>query len=308
MSIARSALLSAARSKWLADQVTRRSFTRRAVRRFMPGEKLEDALQATATQAGENIGAILTQLGENLTSLAAADQVREHYLGVLEQIGTRSLPAEVSVKPTQLGLDLSVDACLASLDALCARANKIGTTLWVDMEDSSYVDRTLDLYRRLKAKHQRVGIAIQAYLRRTPADIAALLPLKPTIRLVKGAYAEKPEIAFPVKADVDAAYYQLGCDILAAVAKGGGVLILGTHDIPLIGRLTTKAAELGVKDGQYEIHMLYGVRSSEQRMLAKDGRKVRCLISYGSAWFAWYMRRLAERPANVWFVLKSLLS
>jgi len=307
MSLARSALLRASRSKWLAEQMARRGFARKAVRRFMPGEKVEDALAATAAIAGEGLGAILTQLGENLTSLTEADAVREHYLGVLDAIKSRGLPAEVSVKPTQLGLDLSAEACFKSIDTLAARAESGGATLWIDMEDSSYVDRTLDLYRRLKAKHQKVGLAMQAYLRRTPADLASLLPLKPTIRLVKGAYAERPEIAFPVKADVDAAYYRLGCDLLAAAAKGEALVIFGTHDMSLIGRLTTKAAELRVKDGGYEIHMLYGVRSSEQRTLAKDGRRVRCLISYGNAWFAWYMRRLAERPANVWFVVRSLL-
>jgi proline dehydrogenase len=307
MSIARSLLLGASRSAWLRDQMSRRAFARRAVRRFMPGEKVDDALDASAALSREGLGAILTQLGENLTSLGEADAVREHYLGVLDAIKSRGLPAEVSVKPTQLGLDLSADACFANIDALAARANAVGGTLWIDMEDSSYVDRTLDLYKRLRAKHQRLGICLQAYLRRTPADLAALLPLKPAVRLVKGAYAERPEVAFPAKPDVDAAYHRIGVDLLAAAANGGAFVVFGTHDLVLLGRLTTKAAELGVKDGAYEIHMLYGIRAAEQRTLAKDGRKVRCLISYGSAWFAWYMRRLAERPANVWFVLKSLL-
>jgi len=307
MSIARSALLAASRSVWLREQMARRSFARRAVKRFMPGEKVEDALEASAELARFGLGAILTQLGENLTSLGEADAVREHYLGVLDAIGTRGLPAEVSVKPTQLGLDLSAEACLANIDVLAARANAAGSTLWIDMEDSSYVDRTLELYRKLRAKHQRLGVCLQAYLRRTPADLAVLLPLKPAIRLVKGAYAERPEVAFPAKADVDAAYHKLGVDLLTAAAKGGAFVVFGTHDLVLLGRLTTKAAELGVKDGAYEIHMLYGIRAAEQRTLARDGRKVRCLISYGSAWFAWYMRRLAERPANVWFVVRSLL-
>jgi proline dehydrogenase len=307
MSIARSVLLGASRSKWLADQMARRAFARRAVRRFMPGEKVEDALDASAALQRENLGAILTQLGENLTSLGEADAVREHYLGVLDTIKARGLPAEVSVKPTQLGLDLSADACCANIDALAARANAGGGTLWIDMEDSSYVDRTLDLYRKLRAKHQKLGICLQAYLRRTPADLAALLPLKPSIRLVKGAYAERPEVAFPAKADVDEAYHRIGVDLLTTASKGGAFVVFGTHDLVLLGRLTTKAAELGVRDGAYEIHMLYGIRARDQRTLAKDGRQVRCLISYGSAWFAWYMRRLAERPANAWFVLKSLL-
>ena len=307
MSIARSALLAASRSKWLADQMARRDFARRAVRRFMPGEKVEDALDASAALSREGLGAILTQLGENLTSLGEADAVRDHYLGVLDAIRSRGLPAEVSVKPTQLGLDLSAESCFANIDVLATRADASGATLWIDMEDSSYVDRTLDLYRRLRAKHHKVGICLQAYLRRTPADLAALLPLQPAIRLVKGAYAERPEVAFPAKADVDDAYYKLAVDLLGAAAKGGTFVVFGTHDLVLLGRLTTRAAELGVKDGAYEIHMLYGIRAGEQRTLAQDGRKVRCLISYGSAWFAWYMRRLAERPANVWFAVRSLL-
>ena len=307
MSLARSALLRASRSQWLAGQMARRSFARRAVRRFMPGERVEDALDATAALGREGLGTILTQLGENLSSLGEAEAVRDHYLGVLDTIKARSLPAEVSVKPTQLGLDLSAAACLANLDALAARAAAAGGTLWIDMEDSSYVDRTLELYRKLRAKHPRVGVCLQAYLRRTPGDLAALLPLNPAIRLVKGAYAERPEVAFPAKADVDQAYYRLGADLLAAAARSDAFVVLGTHDLALLGRLTTRAAELGVKDGGYEIHMLYGIRSADQRTLVKDGRRVRCLISYGSAWFAWYMRRLAERPANVWFVLRSLL-
>jgi proline dehydrogenase len=307
MSIARSMLLGASRSKWLREQMARRAFARRAVRRFMPGEKVEDALDASAALAREGLGAILTQLGENLTSLGEAEKVRDHYFGVLDAIKARGLPAEVSVKPTQLGLDLSAEACYANIDALAARANAGGSTLWIDMEDSSYVDRTLDLYRRLRARHQKIGVCLQAYLRRTPADVAALLPLKPAIRLVKGAYAERPEVAFPAKADVDQAYHKIGVDLLAAAARGGAFVVFGTHDLALLGRLTTRAAELGVKDGAYEIHMLYGIRAGEQRALVKDGRKVRCLISFGSAWFAWYMRRLAERPANVWFVVRSLL-
>jgi proline dehydrogenase len=307
MSIARSALLRASRSKWLAEQMSSRAFARRAVRRFMPGEKLEDALGACSALAAESFGTVLTQLGENLAALTDAEAVRDHYLGVLDTIKARGVPTEVSVKPTQLGIDLSADACFVNLDALATRAESAGGTLWVDMEDSTYVDRTLDLYRRLKATHPKVGLCLQSYLRRTPADLAALLPLNPAIRLVKGAYAERAEVAFPVKADVDEAFHTLAGDLLAAAAKGGAFPVFGTHDIGLLGRITTRAAELGVKDGAYEIHMLYGIRTGDQRALVRDGRRVRCLISYGKSWFAWYMRRLAERPANVWFVVKSLL-
>jgi len=308
VSLARAALLGASRSKFLADQMMRRSFARRAVKRFMPGETLDAALDAAAGLAHSGLGAVVTQLGENLTTLAEAERVRDHYLGVIAAIETRRLPAWPSVKPTQLGLDLSFDACLANLSALAERAQAARSLLWIDMEDSSYVDRTLDLFRRLRAKYERVGIALQAYLRRTPADLASLLPLKPIVRLVKGAYAEPEPVAFPVKRDVDFAYYDLGVKLLEAAAGPGAFPVFGTHDIPLARRLAARAAELGVKDGAFEIHMLYGIRAAEQRALAAEGHTVKVLISYGSAWFPWYMRRLAERPANVWFVVKSLVA
>lgn len=306
MSLARSLLLRASRSRWLADQMSRRAFARRAVRRFMPGEDISEALSACATLKAEGFGAVLTQLGENLTTLVEADAVRDHYLGLFDQIRSRGLPVHVSVKPTQLGLDLSADACAAHLLVLAGRAEASGSWLWLDMEDASYVDRTLGLYRSLRARHERVGLCLQAYLRRTPADLAALLPLNPAIRLVKGAYAEPAHIAFPDKRDTDLAFFDLSVKLLAAAAKGEAYAVLGTHDLTLLRRLTARASELGVKDGAYEIHMLYGIRSADQRALLREGRAVRTLISYGRSWFPWYMRRLAERPANVWFVVRSM--
>jgi proline dehydrogenase len=307
MSIARNVLLRASRSKWLAAQMSNRAFAQRAVKKFMPGEDVLAALDEAATLAGRNLGTIITQLGENLTTLAEADAVRDHYLGVLGMIKERGLATVVSVKPTQLGLDLSADACFVNIDALVARARDAGGMLWIDMEDASYVDRTLDLYRKLKAKHDNVGLCLQSYLRRTPADLDALLPLKPAIRLVKGAYAEAPHVAFPVKRDVDLAFYALAETLLTAAAKGQLLPVFGTHDMGLIERIAGRAAALGVAPGDWELHMLYGIRGSDQQVLAAKGHTVRCLISYGSAWFAWYMRRLAERPANVWFVVKSML-
>ena len=307
MSLARSALLRASRSKWLASQMMNRTFARRAVKKFMPGEDVKDALDAGQALATEGLGSVITQLGENLTTLDEAAKVRDHYLGVLDTIKQRGLATVISVKPTQLGLDLSAAACLEYTEALAARAESHGRMLWVDMEDSSYVDRTLDLYRKLKAKHDNVGLCLQAYLRRTPADLEALLPIKPAVRLVKGAYAEAPHIAFPEKRDVDLAYYALADVLLAADAKGGAMPVFGTHDRGLIDRIAARAAQLGLPGTKWELHMLYGIRSADQRELASRGLTVRCLISYGSAWFAWYMRRLAERPANVWFVVKSMV-
>jgi len=188
------------------------------------------------------------------------------------------------------------------------KAEALGVYFWLDMEDSSYVDRTLELYRTLRSRHRRVGLAMQAYLRRTPQDLAALLPLQPTVRLVKGAYAEPAHVAFPAKRDTDLAYYDLAVELLNAAAKGNALPIFGTHDIGLLERITGKASALKVPDTGYEIHMLYGIRMAEQRALAARGRTVKTLISYGSSWFPWYMRRLAERPANVWFVVKSAFS
>lgn len=307
MSLARTALLKASRSQWLAAQMTRRDFARRAVRRFMPGESPEEALDAAGVQATQNIGTIVTQLGENLTTLGEAEAVRDHYLAVLDLIEARRLPTVISVKPTQLGLDLSASSCYEFTEQLVEKAAGHRKLVWIDMEDSSYVDRTIELYRKLRNRHANVGLAIQAYLRRTPADLQGLLSIKPTIRLVKGAYAEPPHVAFPEKRDVDLAYYAAAEILLSAAAKQEAHPIFGTHDRGLIDRIAARAAGLGVPNGRWEVHMLYGIRGADQRELARRGHTVACLISYGKAWFAWYMRRLAERPANVWFVVRSLV-
>lgn len=307
-SVARSVLLRMSKSTWLAHRVMRTGFARRAVKRFMPGEELGDALDAAQALAGDRLGTVLTKLGENLTAQSEADAVRDHYLGVFDQIRARKLDAHVSVKPTQLGLDLSPARCAEHLRTLAERAAASGTYLWLDMEDSSYVDRTLDLYRMVRDRHRQVGIAMQAYLRRTPRDLESLLPLQPTVRLVKGAYAEPAHVAYAAKRDTDLSYYDLAAVLLGAAQSGQARPIFGTHDLPLLDRILEKAGGLEVPDGAFEIHMLYGIRSKEQKALAARGRSVKTLISYGSSWFPWYMRRLAERPANVWFVMKSMVA
>lgn len=285
----------------------RRPFAKRAVKRFMPGEELPDALAAARALAPARIGCIITRLGESLTGENQSDAVRDHYLAAFDTIAREGLPVVVSVKPTQLGLDHSFDTCLAHLEVLAAKAVATGSQLWIDMEDSTYVDRTLDLYRRVKSKYPPVGLAIQAYLHRTQKDVEGLLDLNPMIRMVKGAYAEPPAVAFPSKADVDANFVKV-CEILLdAAAKGKALPILGTHDMTIVNGLIAYAEERKIPKSAYEIHMLYGIRSAEQRRLAELGHPVRCLISYGAQWFPWYMRRLAERPANVWFVMRSAL-
>jgi proline dehydrogenase len=306
MSWSRSLLLAASRSEFLNRQATKRAFVRRAVRRFMPGERMEDALEAAVHLAREGRGALFTRLGENLTRLEEAAAVREHYLTLFDEIARRRLPGHVSVKPTQLGLDLSETACADHLEVLAAKAMDTGSTLWIDMEDSSYVDRTLALYEAAKRRHARVGLAIQAYLRRTPADIDRLMPLQPIVRLVKGAYAEPASVAYPAKADTDRAYFELGVRMLEAAGSGDCLPVFGTHDMRLVDRLIERASTLGLNPTQYEIHMLYGIRDGDQRALRGRGQTVKTLISYGDSWYKWYMRRLAERPANVWFVVRSM--
>ena len=272
----------------------------------MPGEHATDALEAGAAIAASGRGLIFTQLGEAITSADAAVAVRDHYLRFFDQIQEVRLPAQVSVKPTQLGLDLSVGECERHLLALAAKAEETGSALWLDMEDSSYVDRTLDLYVALVRKHPSTGIALQAYLYRTPDDLARLMPLRPVIRLVKGAYDEPRRVAFEKKADTDRAYYAIASQLLDGAREGVCSPVFGTHDLALIGRIVACAAVSDVGKDQYQIHMLYGIRDGAQRRLVAEGHIVKTLISYGAAWYRWYMRRLAERPANVLFVFKSL--
>src|SRR6266513_3658648 len=219
MGIARNLLLKASRSQWLARQLRDRRFFQRAVRRFMPGETLDAALEAAATFAKHDIGSILTELGEQVTSRAEAADVRDHYLSVLEKIQRRKLPAHVSVKLTHLGLDASKEGCVQDVLKLAQRAEQARSFLWIDMEESRYVDATLDVYRRAKAEWSNVGVCLQAYLRRTPKDLEALLSLAPAIRLVKGAYNEPAEVAFPRKRDVDEAYQQLAKRLLTEAGR-----------------------------------------------------------------------------------------
>jgi proline dehydrogenase len=308
MAIVRSMLLKASRSAWLADQFRRRSFARRAVRKFMPGEDVGSALNASGEFARERIGTVITALGERVTNAQEADAVRDHYLELLDQIKSRGLPTHISVKLTHLGLDLGREECLERVRTLATRAEQTGTFLWIDIEESWYVDVTLEVFRRARETHTKVGLCLQAYLYRTPADIEALMPLHPAIRLVKGAYREPAVVAFPRKRDTDDAYHKIGEQLLAAAARGAAFPVVGTHDLALIERIRSKASSLAVPDGGYEIHMLYGIRPSEQRALRDRGVHVRVLISYGTHWFPWYVRRLAERPANLWFVARSVLS
>jgi proline dehydrogenase len=303
----RRVFLWAARNPWLRDRLPRMQFMRRAVRRFMPGETMESALDAAAPLQAAGIGTMYTKLGENLQSLAEADAVADHYVAVLDAIKARGLNGEISVKPTQLGLDLDEDRALAHLTRIAAHAASVGSYVWVDMEGSAYVDATIRLYERLRAVEPRTGLCVQAYLRRTAADLERLRPLDPAIRLVKGAYDEPAAIAYRDKRQVDANYLGLAVSFLKE-GRGRPIRLgLGTHDVALIEQIAAQVAPAGIGREGFEIEMLYGIRTGEQFRLAKAGYRVQVLIAYGDAWYPWYMRRLAERPANVTFAIRSLL-
>jgi proline dehydrogenase len=273
----------------------------------MPGEHIEDALRAASEQQPLGITTILTHLGENLTTASEAEDVTRHYLDVMDRVAAAELDAQISVKPTQLGLDLDRTMCERNLDRLLARAQERGNFLWLDMESSPYVDPTLELFRRARAATPRIGIALQAYLYRTARDLESLMPLGPAVRIVKGAYLEPADVAYPKKADVDENFYKLCVRLLAEDArKTGSLLHIATHDVALADRLSAYITHNQVPKSAYEFAMLYGIQRQQQLRLARDGQRLRVLISYGEFWFPWYMRRLAERPANVWFVAKNM--
>jgi proline dehydrogenase len=308
MSVMRSLLLAASQNRWLRDHASHYKFVRRSVARFMPGETLDDALIAAETLRGKKIGTVFTHLGENISDRSEAQQVTDHYLEVLDRIRQKGLQTEISVKLTQLGLDLSPDLCYGNLRTIIARAPK-DSIVWVDMEASNYVDGTLDLYRRAVGEFANVGVCLQAYLYRTKDDLAKLLPLRPSIRLVKGAYNEPPEIAFPHKADVDENYFTLGKEVLRAKKERFCVrAAFGTHDVNMIRRLSEHAAKEGFSKGDFEVQMLYGIQRAEQERLASEGCTSVVLVGYGTFWYPWFVRRLAERPANLWFVLRNVLA
>jgi proline dehydrogenase len=308
LEIFRDFFLICSQSRWLRERATRYRFVRRAVSRFMPGETAADALAAAVALRDQSIGTVFTHLGENISDAAEANAVTAHYLGVLDRIREMKLGTEVSVKLTQLGLDLSPELCYANLERIVDHAGS-SSLVWIDMEASNYVDVTLDLARRARNAHPNVGVCVQAYLYRTARDLAGLIPMGMAIRLGKGAYKEPADVAFPHKRDVDENYFALAKQLLAGEARCSGVrAAFGTHDLKLIRRIIDDAGAHGLGKSTFEFQMLYGIQREEQYRLAREGWKSIVLIAYGSYWFPWYMRRLAERPANAWFVMRNLFA
>ena len=301
----KSAFLWASTNPFMARRLPTYGFVRRAVRKFMPGEALSDGIEAAAVLQAAGFGTLITELGENVDTPEQARAVVDEYLELCAAIRGRNLDCEVSVKLTHLGLDQGVDVAVEHCVEIALATSGI---VWIDMEYSSYVDRTLEVYRAVRARVENVGICLQAYLFRTEDDFEELLEFTPHIRLVKGAYMEPPEVAHPKKASVDAAYRKLASRMLRERKAGRmGRVCLGTHDDRMIHDAGRVAGELGMGKGEWEVAMLYGIRPEAQKALLKRGISTRVLVSYGAHWFPWYMRRLAERPANVGFVLRSMV-
>ncbi|HJT63201.1 MAG TPA: proline dehydrogenase family protein [Candidatus Limnocylindria bacterium] len=303
----RSILLWCARNSWLRRTIPRLPFAQRAVRRFMPGEDMEDALRAAGDLQARGIPSIFTHLGENLAELSQAKEVAAHYRELIDRFARWGLRPDVSPKLTQLGLDHDPDTTFRLASGLARQTHAAGGRFWMDMEDSSYVDATLDLYQRLLAVQPGIGVCLQAYLHRTPADVERLLPLGAGVRLVKGAYNEPSDRALRDKSDVNVAFRDLALRMLPAAAAGRLRLGLGTHDVELVKTIAATAAEAGIRKEAFEVQMLYGIRVDQQHRLRAEGYRVRVLIAYGDYWYPWYVRRLAERPANLWFALRQLL-
>ena len=309
MSVMRSVLLAISENRWMRERGPRLWFVRRAARKFMPGEAFDDMLRAADELRPLGIDAVFTRLGENVADAAEAAAVTSHYVEVLDAIASRGIRCEPSIKLTQLGLDLGTEQAYRNLRALAERSHATGNYLWIDMEQTSYVDVTLELTRRLKAEFPRVGVCLQAYLYRTAKDLEALIEQGIGVRLVKGAYKEPPALAYPKKADVDENFFKLSVTMLEGLGRKDGFrAVFGTHDAGLIARIRAHAERAGLAARDVEVHMLYGIQRGEQGRLIKEGAIVRVLIAYGAYWFPWYMRRLAERPANVWFVARSMFA
>jgi proline dehydrogenase len=300
----RGVLLRASQSGRVRGWLGRSAMARRAVLRFMPGESLDEALAAATGMAGRGISTLLTLLGEDVTDQKQADEITRYYIDALTAISERHLPTHPSVKLTQLGLGVDNTLLDASLDRLAGAAAEVERLVWIDMEGSALTTETLEVYRRLRERHDNVGLCLQAYLRRTPSDLKSLLPLRPRIRLVKGAYKEPEEIVLQSRREVSSAYRLIALQLLEETRRGHPPPTLATHDVDLLRSILATAE---VARDRYEIAMLYGIRNADLSALVGEGHRGTVLISYGSEWAAWYLRRLAERPANLMFGITAAL-
>jgi proline dehydrogenase len=269
-------------------------------RRFVAGDKLEDAVSVAMGLNANGFLVSLDLLGEEVHDADSAVAARDEYLDGLDQIAKRSLQANISIKLTQLGLTIDEGLTVDLLDSLAGRAFEMKTTVTIDMEDSRYTDATVRIYEKAQARHGNLGVALQAYLHRTPADLGRLTPLGGHIRLCKGAYVEEPDVALTSKGDVDRAY---AAQLRSLMAHEEVRPAVATHDLDLVN-LTRDLA--GDRTESFEFQMLYGVRTSLQKELIAEGYPLRVYLPFGSQWYPYLTRRLAERPSNAWFFVRSV--
>jgi proline dehydrogenase len=297
----RSTLLKLSESKGFAGWVTSNGTTRRMARRFVAGESLDEAIEAARRCNDAGMLTSLDYLGENVSTTTDAQHSRDTYLEIFERIAKEKIQANVSCKLTQLGLDLNTDFCQGLVMSIVEFAAHFENFLRIDMEGSLYTQRTIDLVKNVRVRNPAVGTVIQSYLYRSETDITDLLAYGCRIRLCKGAYKESVEVAYPEKADVDANYIRLMQMLLSSGFYHG----IATHDPKMIAATIRFAAAKQISKDDFEFQMLYGVRTDLQRRLVRDGYRIRIYIPFGSDWFPYFMRRLAERPANLGFLLRN---
>lgn len=305
----RTVFVSLSRNRTMKHRVMRWRFVGRAAARFVAGETLEDGVRALQELEAHGIRGILDHLGENVESSLDAGRATEDYLLALDQLALLGLRPHLAVKLTHLGLDIGDELCERNLRRVVERAAEAGTVVEIDMESSAYTDRTLALYRRLAPVYPNTRLAIQTYLYRSAQDVERLIEEGiARIRLCKGAYQEPPHIAYPRKRDVDASYIRLMERLLSAEARAKGAFVaIATHDERIIRRALQRIEEWSVPREAFEFQMLYGIRRDLQVMLARQGFLVRVYVPYGTEWYPYFMRRLGERPANLWFVARNLI-
>jgi len=299
----RALLLELAKSSHLRRWITSNGTTRRLAQRFVPGEDIASALEAARRSNRAGMTVSLDHLGENVVTREDAKRARQAYTDALDRIAAENLDANVSLKLTHLGLDLGDEFCTEQLRIVTQRAAELRNFVRVDMEGSVYTDRTLRIVKQARAETDVVGTVIQAYLYRSEKDIEDLLSVGCRIRLVKGAYKEPSQIAFPRKKDVDANYIKL----MQLLLPSGIYHALATHDPNMIDATIRFAADRDITKDKFEFQMLYGIRTDLQSRLVREGYRVRVYIPFGRDWFPYFMRRLAERPANLLFFAKNLL-
>jgi proline dehydrogenase len=296
-------MLYLARQEGIRDFVIHNPTTRRVARRFVAGETLDEAIAATRPLNQRHIAVSLDHLGENVSDAAEAASAARDYIIILDRIQSDGVEANISVKLTALGLDISTKLCRDNLAQVLERARQYGIFVRVDMEGSDYTERTLDMVIELHHEYPNVGTVLQAMLYRTPQDAERLIEAGVRVRLVKGAYLEPHTIAYPRKADVDAAYVAIMHELL----ERGVYPAIATHDERIIADAQRFAAERGIARARFEFQMLYGIRRDLQERLAGEGYNVRVYVPYGTQWYPYLTRRMAERPANLMFVAGNML-